>query len=296
MVGTRSGSERVFDAFNALFLAVLSVLFLYPLWYCMVSSLSDPLRLSQHQGVLLWPLGYSLAAYKLVLQNPLILRGLFNSLSYVVAGVALNILMTSFAAYALSRKKYFWKKTITLLIIFTMYFSGGLIPTYILVKNLLHIADTPLALLLPSAINTFYLIIMRTYFAGIPDGMEESAYMDGANDFRILRSIYMPLAMPAVAVLVIYYGIGQWNSWFAASIYIIYNRQWNPLQLILREILTQSSSTRYTTFAKSEAEREQIGRLIKYALIVITILPVIALYPFMQKYFIQGVMIGSLKE
>jgi putative aldouronate transport system permease protein len=296
MVGARSGSERVFDAFNAAFLAVLSLLFLFPLWYCVVCSFSDPLRLSQHQGILLWPLGSSLAAYQLVLGNPLILRGLLNSVLYVFAGVALNIVMTSLAAYALSRRAFFWKRAITLLIIFTMYFSGGLIPTYLLVKNLLHIADTPLALLLPSAINTFYLIIMRTYFAGIPDGMEESAYMDGANDFRILLSIYLPLAMPVVSVLVIYYGIGQWNSWFSASIYIIYNRQWNPLQLILREVLTQSSSTRYTSRAKSEAEREQVGRLIKYALIVITILPVIALYPFMQKYFIQGVMIGSLKE
>jgi putative aldouronate transport system permease protein len=262
----------------------------------MVSSVSDPAALSRHEGLLFWPIGYSVSAYKLVLQNPLILRGLLNSVSYVIAGVALNMVMTSFAAYALSRKRFLLKKPITLLIIFTMYFGGGLIPTYILVKNALHLADTPLALLIPSAINTFYLIIMRTYFAGIPDSMEESAVIDGANDFRILLSIYLPLAMPVVAVLIIYYGVGQWNSWFSASIYILYNRQWNPLQLVLREILTQTSASRFTASAKTEAEREQVGKLIKYALIVITVLPIIMIYPFMQRYFIQGVMVGSLKE
>jgi putative aldouronate transport system permease protein len=296
MIGRKSGVERVFDLFNVLIMLLASFAFLYPLWYCMVSSVSDPGALSRHEGLLFWPIGYSVAAYKLVLQNPLILRGLLNSVSYVIAGVALNIVMTSFAAYALSRKRFLLKKPITLLIIFTMYFGGGLIPTYILVKNLLHLADTPLALLVPTAINTFYLIIMRTYFAGIPDSMEESAVIDGANDFRILLSIYLPLAMPVVAVLIIYYGVGQWNSWFSASIYILYNRQWNPLQLVLREILTQTSASRFTASAKTEAEREQVGKLIKYALIVITVLPIIMIYPFMQRYFIQGVMVGSLKE
>ncbi len=296
MIGTRSRAERVFDLFNVLVMLLASFAFLYPLWYCIVSSVSDPGALSRHEGLLFWPIGYSVAAYKLVLQNPLILRGLVNSVSYVIAGVALNMVMTSFAAYALSRKRFLLKKPITLLIIFTMYFGGGLIPTYLLVKNALHLADTPLALIVPSAVNTFYLIIMRTYFAGIPDSMEESAVIDGANDFRILLSIYLPLALPVVAVLIIYYGIGQWNSWFSASIYLMYNRQWNPLQLILREILTQTSAARFTASARTEAEREQIGKLIKYALIVITVMPIIMIYPFMQRYFIQGVMIGSLKE
>jgi putative aldouronate transport system permease protein len=296
VIGKTSPRESAFDVLNVVLLVASSFAFLYPLWYCIVSSASDPGALSRHEGLLFWPLGYSLAAYRLVLQNPLILRGLANSVFYVVAGVALSLVLTSFAGYALSRRRFLWKKPITLLIIFTMYFSGGLIPTYLLVKGTLHLADTPLALLVPSAINTFYLIIMRTYFSGIPDSMEESAVMDGANDFRILWSIYVPLAMPVVAVLIIYYGIGQWNSWFSASIYIMYNRQWNPLQLILREILTQTSAARFTASARSEAEREQVAKLIKYALIVITVLPIVTIYPFMQRHFIQGVMIGSLKE
>ncbi len=295
-VGRRSSAERAFDVLNVVGMLACSFLFVYPLWYCLVSSFSDPAALSRHQGLLFWPLGRSLAAYELVLSNPLILRGLVNSVLYVVAGVAVNITMTSMAGYALSRKKFFWKRPVTLLIIFTMYFSGGLIPTYILVKNTLHLADTPLALILPSAINTFYLILMRTYLAGIPDSMEESAFMDGANDFRILWSIYLPLAMPVVAVLIIYYGIGHWNAWFSASIYLMYNRQWNPLQLILREILTQTSAARFTSSARSDADKEQVAKLIKYALIVITVLPIVTIYPFMQRYFIQGVMIGSLKE
>jgi putative aldouronate transport system permease protein len=296
MTVKRTPGEKTFDVFNAVALTVLSFIFLYPLWFCLVASVSDASSLARHQGVLFWPTGYSLSAYGMVLENPLILRGLLNSVLYVIVGVALNITMTSLAAYALSRKSYLLKRPITLLIIFTMYFSGGLIPTYILVKNLLHLADTPLALVVPQAINTFYLIIMRTYFAGIPDSMEESALMDGANDFRILRSIYVPLAMPVIAVLIIYYGVGHWNSWFSASIYILYNREWKPLQLILREILTQTSATRFTANARSAADREMIGRLIKYALIVITVLPIVTIYPFMQRHFIQGVMIGSLKE
>lgn len=294
--GRRSGGERAFDVLNVLLMLILSFVFIYPLWYCLVSSFSDPAALSRHEGLLFWPLGRSLAAYKLVLANPLILRGLVNSVFYVIAGVAVNITMTSLAGYALSRRKFFWKRPVTLLIVFTMYFSGGLIPTYLLVKNTLHLADTPLALILPSAINTFYFILMRTYLAGIPDSMEESAFMDGANEFRILWSIYLPLAMPVASVLVIYYGIGHWNSWFSASIYLMYNRQWNPLQLILREILTQTSAARFTSSARSDAEKEQVAKLIKYALIVITVLPIVTIYPFMQRHFIQGVMIGSLKE
>lgn len=288
--------EIAFDWLNIVSMLVLSFIFLYPLWYCFVSSFSDAFSISQHTGMLFWPIGYSVASYKLMFSNPMIMRGLFNSLFYVVTGTLLNITLTSCAAYGLSRKGYMWKRPLTLMIVFTMYFGGGLIPTYLLVKEVLHLTDTPMAMIIPSAINTFYLIIMRSYFVGIPDSMEESALIDGANDFRILWSIYLPIAMPVVSVLIIYYGVGHWNSWFSASIYLISNRNWQPLQLVLREVLMQSSSTRFTSSSKSLAEQEQVGRLIKYSLIVITVLPIIAIYPFMQRFFIKGVMIGSLKE
>ena len=297
MVNKRSFAEKLFDCFNIVFMVMISFLFVYPLWFCLVSSFSDPFLLSRHQGPLFWTLGYSTAAYKLVVENSMILRGLLNTVFYVIAGTTLSILMTSFGAYVLSRKNYFWKKPLTFMIIFTMYFGGGLIPTYILVMNTLHMGNSPFAMIIPYVVNTFYLIIMRTYFAGIPDSMEESAVMDGANDFMILLFIYLPLAMPVIAVLIIYYGVGQWNSWFSASIFLTTDRQWQPLQLILREILTQGSAQSYTRqAAKSLLEQEQVGKLIKYALIIITVTPIIAIYPFMQKHFIKGVMIGSLKE
>ena len=296
MVISKSPGEKIFDSFNIVLLIILSFLFVYPLWYCLVASISDASKIAAHSGPLILPLGFSLSAYDLVFKSSSILRGLFNSIFYVVVGTSVNIVMTSLAAYALSRKIYYFKRFVTLMIIFTMYFSGGLIPYYLLVKNMLHLADTPWAIIIPNAINTFYLIIMRTYFAGIPDSMEESAVIDGANDFRILFSIYLPLAMPVVAVLVVYYGVGFWNGWFSAMIFLIKNKQWQPLQLILREILLQSSAERYTRSAMNKVDQEQVGKLIKYALIILTVAPIVTIYPFMQKYFIKGVMIGSLKE
>lgn len=296
MVTKKSTGERIFDFFNIILMVVLSFIFIYPLWYCLVASISNASRIAKHTGPLMLPLGFSTDAYELVFRSSSILRGLVNSIFYVVVGTAICILMTTLAAYALSRKGYHWKKIITFLVIFTMYFSGGLIPFYLLVKNTLHLADTPWAIIIPNAINTFYVIIMRTFFVSIPDSMEESAVIDGANDFRILFSIYLPLAMPVVAVLVIYYGVGFWNSWFSAMIFLIKKREWQPLQLILREILLQSSAERYTRSAMNKVDQEQVGKLIKYALIILTVAPIVAIYPFMQKYFIKGVMIGSLKE
>lgn len=295
MVTKRNIGEIVFDNFNYILMAFISFLFLYPLWYCLMASISDPARMASHLGPIVLPLGFSVEGYQLIFKNSVMVRGILNTLLYVFVGTSLNILLTSFAAYALSRKKFYWKKFLTMMIIFTMYFGGGLIPFYILVKNILHLADTPLAIVLPQAINTFYMIIMRTYFKTIPDSMEESAVIDGANDFRILFNIYLPLAIPVVAVLVIYYGVGYWNSWFYANIFLIQNREWQPLQLILRDILffAQGGNMKETG---DSVDRAEVGRIVKYALIVLTVLPIATIYPFMQKYFIQGIMIGSVKE
>lgn len=295
MVTKRSIGEWIFDYSNYLLMAVVSFLFIYPVWYCLMASISDPVRLSMHIGPIALPLGFSLEGYKLIAKNSVYIRGIFNTLFYVVAGTCLNLLMTSFAAYALSRKKFHWRKPITMMIIFTMYFGGGLIPFFILVKNTLHLADTPFAIILPQAINTFYMIIMRTYFTTIPDSMEESAVIDGANDFTILFRIYLPLALPVVAVLVIYYGVGYWNSWFYASIFLIRHNEWKPLQLVMRDILffAQGSNLKESGDAVDKA---QVGRVVKYALIMITVLPIAMIYPFMQKHFVKGIMIGSIKE
>ena len=295
MVIKRTIGEKIFDSFNVVFMVILAVMFLYPLLYCLAASLSDPQRLQAHVGPLAWPLGFTLGAYKQVLSDYKILRGIINTVFYVVAGTTINIFLTSFAAYALSRKGYYWKKPIMYLIVLTMYFGGGLIPFYMLV-NSLGIADTPFAVILPSAINTFYMIIMRTYFLSIPVSMEESARIDGAQDFTILFKIMLPLAMPVVAVMIIYYGVGHWNNWFYAMIFLNNNQNWIPLQLILRNILIFNNAQRLTGNMDSIAATQDFSRLIQFALIIVTVLPIAMIYPFMQKHFIKGVMIGSIKE
>ena len=294
MVTKRTYGEIIFDLSNTIFMIIISIVFIYPLFYCLVASISDPALLAVHMGLLVKPLGFSLNAYEMVFNNRMIIRGLLNSIFYVVVGTSINILITSFAAYALSRKGYYWKKYIMFFILFTMYFSGGLVPFYLQVKNL-GLLDSPWAILIPYAMNAFYMIIMRTYFMSIPYSMEESALIDGANDFTILFKVILPLAMPVVAVMVIYYGVGHWNSWFPAMIFLLKNREWHPLQLILRDILTQNNANQFTR-GLDQIASQQLARLIQYALIILSTLPIIMIYPVMQKHFIKGVMIGSIKE
>jgi ABC-type sugar transport system, permease component len=294
LIKKKSFLETLFDSSNIVFMFILSVLFIYPLYYCLISSISDPSLLEVTPGLLILPLGFSLDAYKDVLSNNQMLRGLFNTVFYVIFGTMLNLLMTAFAAYVLSRKGFYWKKFLFVFILITMYFSGGLIPFYLLVKNL-KLTETPWAILLPAAINTFYLIIMRTYFLSIPSSMEESAVIDGANDFQILFRVILPLAMPVVAVMIIYYGVGHWNDWFYSMIFLLKHKEWQPLQLILRDILMMNNA-QTTGNLNNSVDAQRLARLIKYALIVITVLPIILIYPFMQKHFVKGVMIGSIKE
>lgn len=295
MLTKRNIGEVIFDNFNNILMAVCALFFLYPLWYCMMASFSDPGQMASHTGPLIIPLGLSVEGYRLIFKNPVMMRGIINTVFYVLVGTSLNIILTAFAAFALTRKKFYWKKPITMIIIFTMYFGGGLIPFFIIVKNVLHLADTPFAIILPGAINTFYMIIMMTYFRTIPDSMEESAFIDGANDFRILFSIYFPLALPVVAVLVIYYGVGYWNAWFNANIFLMKRTEWRPLQLILRDILFFAQGGNMKE-GRDLVDKVQAGRIVKYALIMITVAPIATIYPFMQKYFIKGIMIGSVKE
>lgn len=289
----RSVANIIFDIGNHCFLIALCFVTLYPFYYVLVASLSDPSVVAQSRGILFWPEGLNFDAYRRVFANPIIGNAYTNTLIYVSAGTAINILLTSFAAYALSRKGLWGRRGIMLFIVFTMFFSGGLIPTYLLVRSL-GLIDTRWALLLPSAINTFNFIVMRTAFAAIPESMEESAKIDGANDFTILFRIYLPLAFPVVAVMILFYAVQHWNSWFPALIYLR-SRDLYPLQLILREILIASDVGSMTTdVLRSDAE--PIGYTIKYATIIITMLPITVLYPFLQRYFVKGVLIGSLKE
>lgn len=285
-------SQRVFNVFNILFLSFVTIVMLYPVLHILFASVSDATYVMSHQGLIFYPVGFNIEAYKTVFENQLIGSGYRNTLLVVVPGTILNVTVTSLGAYALSKKDVYWNGLIKRLVVFTMFFSGGLIPLYLTVKNL-GLDDSLLALILPTAINTTNLIIMRTSFEALPPSLEEAAKIDGANDFTVLLKIVMPLSMPIVSVMLLYYGVEHWNSWFNAMIYLR-RRELYPLQLILREILIQNDTNSMMGDA-GIADKEQIGEAIKYATIMVATLPILCVYPFLQKYFVSGVMVGAVK-
>jgi putative aldouronate transport system permease protein len=285
---------RVFDAFNYVTLLATCIVMLYPFWYVLVASFSSPSVVAVARGSLLWFQGFNVAAYKRVFENPIIGIAYMNTIYYVVVGTGINLLLTSFAAYALSRRHLWGRLIIMRLIVFTMFFSGGLIPLYLLVKAM-GMLNTRWPLLLTNAIITFNFIIMRTGFAQMPDSLEESAKLDGCNDFVILFRIFFPLAMPVIAVMLLYYGVFHWNSWFWAMVYLR-ERTLYPLQLILREILIANNMSSMMSASDLGKDEEMIAVTIQYATIIIAVAPITALYPFLQRYFVKGVLIGSIKE
>jgi len=289
----KSAGEVTFDAFNTFLMCGLVFLTLYPFLYVLFASFSTPTRLMQNNGMIFYPLGFQLDGYRMVFMNPMIVIGYLNTLFYVSFGTFLNLLMTTLGAYALSRRNTLLRRPISLLIVFTMFFSGGLIPLYLQVKSL-GLLDTRWALFLPSIISAYNMIIMRTGFETIPASLEESARLDGANDLIICFMIVFPLSLPVVAVMTLYYAVGHWNAWFHAMIFLK-SRDLYPLQLILREILVANVTSTMTTAVES-GTKDAMGESIKYATIIIATLPIICVYPFLQKYFIKGIMIGAIKE
>lgn len=288
----KTHGERAFSVFNVIFLAVISIICLYPMLYVAFASLSSSQMLMRHTGLLLHPMGFNLNAYVKVFQNPMIVKGYANTLIILVLGVSVNMMLTALGAFFLTRQNVYFKKHIMLLIIFTMYFSGGMIPTYLTVRSL-GLYNTVWAVILPTAVSTYNLIIMRTGFASIPRGLDEAATIDGANQFVIFSRIYLPLSKAILAVIFLYYAVGSWNAWFNASIYLN-DREKYPLQLVLREILI-SNDTGSRISDGSMSDFEGIGLSIKYAAIMVSTLPILVVYPFIQKYFVKGVLIGSLK-
>ncbi|NQX67105.1 sugar ABC transporter permease [Paenibacillus ferrarius] len=284
--------ERTFGYFNMLLMLVLCAITLYPFLYVALASISDATSLLQHRGLMLRPAGFNLGAYKAVFENPMIMKGYQNTLVYVVLGTTINLFMTAIGAYVLSRPNLYFKNIIMFVIVVTMVFHGGLIPSYLLVNNL-GMMNTMWAILIPGAINTFNMIIMRTSFQGIPVSLEESARMDGAGDWKILFRIVIPLSMPVMAVMILWYAVGHWNSYFNALVYLR-NREAYPLQLVLREILISNNTD--SMMAGGGDDKYAFGETIKYAAIMVSTLPIICLYPFLQKYFVQGVLIGAIKE
>lgn len=290
--GRRTAGEFLFDGFNVLLLFAVSLACAYPFVYVFFASISDPGLLLQHRGILLGPTGIDFEAYRMVFLDPGIGRGYANTIFIVFFGVLYNVTLTAFGAYALSRKKLLLKKLIIFMVIIPLYISGGLVPTYLNIRQL-GMFNSLAALIIPSGISTTSLIVMRTNFAAIPDALEEAAKMDGANDIYILVRIVLPLSLPILAVMILFYGVGHWNSWFPASIYLQDRRKF-PLQLILRQILLQNSTQRMTIDGLM-TEKALYSEIVKYATTIVATVPLIIAYPFLQRYFVKGLLVGSLK-
>ncbi|ANS73871.1 sugar ABC transporter permease [Paenibacillus yonginensis] len=285
--------ERWFDVIVYLIAAMIIMLVLYPLLFVVSASFSDPARVLSGE-VWLLPKGANLEAYNNILHNEQIWIGYRNSILYTVVGTLINIMMTLLAAYPLSRPDLPGRKGLMLIITLTMFFSGGLIPSYLLVKSL-GMVDTMWALIIPGAISTYNLIVMRTYFqSSIPWELQEAAHIDGCSNWRLLISIILPLSKPILAVMVLFYAVGHWNAFFNALIYIRSERLY-PLQLILREILMISQSAGVDGGNVGMEEKILLSESIKYAVIIVSSLPVLIMYPFVQRHFVKGVMIGSIK-
>lgn len=287
----QSKGEKVFAVFNYIYLSFLLIVTLYPCLYVVIASVSDPIQLYNGSKLLLWPRGFNLSGYEYAFTFRQIWVGYRNTIFYTIGGTALNVVLTIMAAYCLSRRNLWGQNFIIMCMVFTMYFSGGMIPMYMVVKEI-HLLDSPLAMILPGAINTTNFIIALTYFRGMPYELEEAAKIDGAGNFTVLFKILAPLAKPVIMVLVLYYSVEHWNDYMNALLYI-FDQNLYPLQSVLREILIQGSGL--TTVGAGIAEDAAVAETIKYAIIVISTVPILCVYPFIQKYFVKGVMMGALK-
>lgn len=290
-----TGGDRVFNTANYVILTIFLIIILYPLLYILSSSISDPGAVTSGE-VWLWPVDPTLIAYQRIFREPALIKGFLNSVFYTVAGTAINVVLTILAGYPLSRKDLPGRGIILFLFLFTTLFNGGLIPTYIVVGEL-GLLNTRWAMILPPALAVWNVIITRTYFqTTIPDELLEAAQLDGSGDFRFLWDVVRPLSGPIIAVNALFYAVGHWNGYFDALIYLT-DPDLYPLQLVLRSILVQNQTNlRMTGDIESMLLRENLADLLKYALIVVASIPLLIAYPFVQRHFVKGALIGSLKR
>lgn len=284
----KTKSDILLDLVIYIVLIVLTLVTFYPMWYVVVASFSDGSYIAS-QDFLIWPGDFTLEAYRLTFKHPLLLKAFGNSIFRLVLGLPINLVLTVLCGYFLSCTNMFWKKPIAAMIMFTMFFGGGLIPTYLNVKEL-GLYDSIWALVLPSALSIYNAIICKTAMEGVPKELHESAYIDGASDITVLFKIVLPLIKATLAVLVLYYGVAHWNAWFDASIYIRTSAKL-PAQNILRAVLLENSSLVAGVGDSYNAYAEAM----QYAAIVIITVPILCVYPFLQKHFAKGVMIGAVK-
>lgn len=296
MVEYKTPADQIFNFVNVLLLTFLTLITLYPCAYVLFASVSDPVQLYNGSKLLLYPRGFSLTSYKVVLENQMIWRSYLNTIIYAITGTALSVFLTIIGGYVLSRTYLPGRRAVMLMLTITMFFGGGLIPTYLVVRSL-GMLDSIWALILPSAVGTYNLILVKTYFLSMPAGLEEAARIDGANDWTILWRIMAPLAMPVIAVITLYCIVGSWNSYIPPTIYLR-TRSLFPLQVILREILLSgdtSSMNMSTGVSGGFSDFEAYSEAVKFATIVVSTVPILCLYPVLQKYFVKGVMLGAIK-
>lgn len=286
--------DKIFNIINLIVLWIVLIAVAYPLIYVVSASFSNPRAVTSGK-VWLWPVDFTLRGYEVVFQHPDIVRGFFNALYITILGTFIQVIITIMAAYPLSRKTLYGKGIITLFFTFTMFFGGGLIPTFILINNL-GLYNTYWALILPGAVGVYNVIVARTFFqTTIPEDLFEASQLDGCSDFKFLLSVVLPLSKPIIAVLVMFYAVGHWNSYFGPMIYLS-DKELYPLQIVLRNILVQNQFDSQMMMDITSMEQQKgLAELIKYSVIVISSLPMLILYPFIQKHFVKGVMVGAIK-
>lgn len=292
-------ADKIFLIFVYVFLAISLLIVLYPLIYIISASISNPHLVNSGEMWLL-PKGITFEGYRTLLGNSSIWLGYLNTIYYTVLGTSINLLVTLPCAYALSREDFYGRRAFTNFMLVTMFLSGGLIPSYLLIRSL-GMLNTVWALVIPGAVSVYNVVVTRTFFQStIPREMEEAAIVDGCSDFRLFMQIVLPLSTPIIAVMALFYGVGHWNSFFSALIYLS-DRSMYPLQMILREILIlQDMSSNTVNNVTSEManmlySKQQLAQVIKYGVMIVSSLPVIIVYPFLQKYFVKGMMVGSIK-
>ena len=281
-------SRRVFQVFNAVFLLLISFAMLYPVLYVIAASFSEETAILKGD-VFLLPVRAHVKAYQKVFQYPLLWQSYGNTLIYTFVGTTINLVLTVFGAWALSQKKLVGRRFLTLMCTFTMFFNGGMIPTFLVVKDL-KLLNTIWAILLPGAVSTYNMILMRTFFRQIPQSLVEAAELDGCRDFGVLFRIVLPLSLASLMTIGMFYAVAHWNSYFSAVLYLS-KPELYPLQIILRQVVLMNEIVE-----NASSTENVMAEGIKYATIVVAMLPMLCVYPFVQRYFVKGVMIGSVKE
>ena len=288
----RTKSEVAFDLLNFIGMLFICFITLYPIWYVLVNSFNDGTD-AMRGGIYWWPREFSLDNFQAVFQNPGIMQAMWITIAKTIIGTIAHVFFTAMVAYAFSRKELIGGKLYILLGTITMFFGGGLIPYYLLIRDL-HMLDSFMVYIIPALFSFFDLIIFMTFFREIPDGLEEAAKIDGANDLGIFVRVIIPVSMPVIATIALFHGVYQWNDYFTGMLYIN-NTDLQPIQTYLYRVVAQSSSNQMMANAPGGITKSVTSQSIKLATMVVTTLPIVLVYPFLQKYFVKGLMIGSIK-